>query len=328
VKPGVVLAAIAGLLLLTVVVAWVGVRPVAGAIGRIGLVGFLLFTLYWLLVVAVLGLAWFVAAPGLPPSRAWTFIWGRAVREGASDLLPFSQIGGLLIGARAVAARGVSETLVFASTLVDITAELAAQVLYSLAGVAALVLVRFGTPGAKPLLWAAAGGVVALIAAAGAFFAVQRRGVAWIGALASRWAPSAVSRADAMQLALNDIYRRPGRMSVAVSLHLMAWAGSGVVSWVGLRLMGVAAPLWALLAAESLMYVVRSVGFMVPAALGVQEGAYVLIGPLFGLAAQDMLALSLLKRGRDILVGAPILIAWQALEAARLRRPAPSPPGA
>lgn len=331
-KPGVLLAALLGLLLLTAIVAVVGVRPVAGAIGRVGVAGFALFSLYWLLVVVTLGLAWFVCAPGLPASRAGTFVWGRLVREGASDLLPFSQIGGLLIGARAAVALGVSETLVFASTLVDITAELAAQVLYSLAGVAALVLARFGTPGAEPLLWTAAGGVLLLVAGAGAFFALQRRGVAWIGGLASRWAPSAVLRADAMQLALNDIYRRPTRMALAVGLHLLAWAASGVGSWIGLKLMGVPAPMWAVLAAESLMYVVKSAGFMVPAAIGVQEGAYVLIGPLFGLPADAMLALSLLKRGRDVLIGAPTLVIWQGLEAlagARRIRKAPGvEPGA
>jgi putative membrane protein len=320
VRPVVVLAALIGLALLTVVIAATGLRPVAGSIARLGIGGFLLFSLYWLAVVTTLGLAWIVAAPGLPASRATTFVWGRFVREAASDLLPFSQVGGLLIGARAVVARGVPETLVFASTLVDMTTELAAQILYSLAGVAALILTRFGTPGAMPLLWAAAGGVLLLIAASGAFLALQRRGVAWIGRLASRWAPSAVTRADTLQMALDEIYGRPARMTWAVGLHVLAWAGSGVGSWMALLLMGVQVPLWAVLAAESLIYVIRSAGFMIPAAIGVQEGAYVLVGPLFGLPAPDMLALSLIKRGRDILVGAPTLIIWQWLEAGMAAR--------
>lgn len=326
VKPGVIVASALGLLLLTLVIVWVGVKPVGSAIARIGLQGFVLFLLAWLTVVITLGLAWFTAAPGLPASRAGTYVWGRFVREGASDLLPFSQIGGLLIGCRAVIARGVAEPLVYASTLVDMTAEIAAQVLYSLGGVAALVVTRFGTEGSRPILWGAAGGVLVLIAAAGAFIALQRRGVAWIGGLMSRWAPSAVARADSLKIALDDIYRRPARMTLAIVLHCSAWIGSSTVSWFGLQLMDVHAPLWAVVAAESLMYVLRSAGFMIPAALGVQEGAYVLMGPLFGLPAPDMLALSLVKRGRDIVVGAPVLIAWQALEAtaaARRLRAAP-----
>jgi hypothetical protein len=66
------------------------------------------------------------------------------------------------------------------------------------------------------------------------------------------------------------------------------------------------------------MYALRSAAFFVPGAVGVQEGSYLLIGPLFGLAPETALALSLLKRGRDLLIGAPTLIAWQAMEGRRL----------
>jgi hypothetical protein len=52
----------------------------------------------------------------------------------------------------------------------------------------------------------------------------------------------------------------------------------------------------------------------VPAALGVQEAGYALMLPLFGLPAEMGLAISLLKRGREIAIGAPVLFAWQALE--------------
>ena len=45
-----------------------------------------------------------------------------------------------------------------------------------------------------------------------------------------------------------------------------------------------------------------------------QEGAYALLGPLFGLPAEAALALSLLKRARDICVGVPMLVGWQIVE--------------
>jgi uncharacterized membrane protein YbhN (UPF0104 family) len=69
------------------------------------------------------------------------------------------------------------------------------------------------------------------------------------------------------------------------------------------------------------MCAVRSVAFAVPGALGVQEGAYVVIGLLFGLSPQDALALSLLKRARDLVIGAPALVIWQVMEGRRLLRP-------
>jgi hypothetical protein len=87
-----------------------------------------------------------------------------------------------------------------------------------------------------------------------------------------------------------------------------------------LRLMGVPIALQDVVAVESLMYAVRNVAFALPAGLGVQEAAYVLIGPVFGLHAGDALALSLLKRARDIVIGVPVIAAWQLMEARALLR--------
>jgi hypothetical protein len=47
----------------------------------------------------------------------------------------------------------------------------------------------------------------------------------------------------------------------------------------------------------------------VPNAVGVQEGAYILLGAIFGLSAETVLALSLLKRARD---GAAVLNATES----------------
>ncbi len=99
------MAALVGLALLTLVVAWVGFDSVLGAIGAVGVPGFAIFTLYWPLVLAVLGLAWFAVAPGQPLARAPVFIWGRLLREAASDILPVAQVSGLVVGARAAGRR-------------------------------------------------------------------------------------------------------------------------------------------------------------------------------------------------------------------------------
>ncbi len=71
---------------------------------------------------------------------------------------------------------------------------------------------------------------------------------------------------------------------------------------------------------ESLVYAVRSVAFAIPNAVGVQEGAYVLIGAGFGLSPEMAIALSLLKRGRDLAIGLPALGVWQIVEGGRLWR--------
>jgi hypothetical protein len=71
---------------------------------------------------------------------------------------------------------------------------------------------------------------------------------------------------------------------------------------------------------ESLLFASRSLAFFMPNALGVQEGAYALLGPLVGLTHADALALSLIKRARDVAIGAPALFIWQHAEAAKLLR--------
>ena len=62
------------------------------------------------------------------------------------------------------------------------------------------------------------------------------------------------------------------------------------------------------------------VAFAVPNAVGVQEGAYILLGAGFGLTPETALALSLLKRGRDFAIGLPVLGAYQLVESGRLWR--------
>lgn len=71
------------------------------------------------------------------------------------------------------------------------------------------------------------------------------------------------------------------------------------------------------LALESLVFALRTVAFVVPWAAGVQEGGYVVIGALFGLGPDVALALSLLKRAKEIIAGAPGLIAWHFSEGKR-----------
>lgn len=71
---------------------------------------------------------------------------------------------------------------------------------------------------------------------------------------------------------------------------------------------------------ESLVMAARSAGFAVPGALGVQEGGLILVCGLFGVPPDMAIALSMLKRLRELVVGIPGLIAWQLSEGKRLLR--------
>ena len=58
--------------------------------------------------------------------------------------------------------------------------------------------------------------------------------------------------------------------------------------------------------------------WLVPGALGVQEGALAVLGALFGVPLPAALALSLIRRGRDLALALPVLALWQARHGARI----------
>ena len=97
-------------------------------------------------------------------------------------------------------------------------------------------------------------------------------------------------------------------------MHLVDWLGNGAELYVALRLMHHAIALRDAFVIDSLLYGIRSFAFAVPNALGVQEAAYVVLGTLFGLPSSISLALSLIRRARDIVIGLPALATWQAVE--------------
>ena len=74
---------------------------------------------------------------------------------------------------------------------------------------------------------------------------------------------------------------------------------------------------------ESLGAALRSVGFAVPGALGVQEAALIIVCSPFGVPAETAVALSMIKRVRELAFGLAGLIAWQWSEGYRLVRVAP-----
>ena len=314
------LSTLVGLALAATLLGSVGLTPVLAAVGRIGYAGFAVFTLYTLLVLGVLGGAWWAVAPGLSLRPLPLFIWGRMTREAATDLLPFAQIGGLVVGGRTVTALGIPAPLVYASMIADLTTEMAAQLVFTLAGVAALTGMMTGGLAAAHTRDAVLVGL-ALVGGVGAAFALaQRPLLALAGRLLASLLPGTAVALAAVRSELDAIYRKRARLLLSFGLNLAAWLLSGAGAWLALRLAGQPVPLLTVMVIESLIFALRSAAFMVPGALGLQEGAYVLLCPLFGLSPELGLALSLLKRARDLAVALPVLLIWQAREGGVLWR--------
>ena len=309
------LFAIGGLALGTGLVAYFGFSEVAHALFTVRWTGFLMIVVFHLALTALLGVCWYLLTPQSAPLRA--FVFGRFVRDSGSEILPLSQVGGFVMGARAAVLLGLPGAVAIASTIVDLTLEMIAQLGYTALGLSILSAQR---PNDHLIAWTALGIVLALLAAI-VFILVQRHGFTVVESIfrrvPNRWAEGVATRLAPIHRVIHEIYRRRSGLWSAGLLHFAMWGASGVEAWIALRLMGSNLSVGSVIVIESLLYAIRSVAFLMPSAFGVQEGAYVLLGMWFGFGPEVALALSLLKRARDLVIGVPALLTWQILEGRR-----------
>jgi putative membrane protein len=240
----------------------------------------------------------------------------RQVRDSAGDILPFTQVGGMVVGMRALVLAGLTPARAIAAELADVTTELLAQSLFILLGLALAAPAMRADPAWAPFLgWLAGGAVVFALAILG--FAVAQLAGSHLAERVLR--PAAFgANAAAFREAVHEIYRRRGAVALSVLLHLMGWCASGLWLWLVFRVLGHPVSPASALAIQALLEGLRSAAVFIPAAIGVQEAGYAALAPLFGLPAEVGLAVSLLRRARDIAIGVPVLLAWQLLEARRI----------
>jgi len=316
-KLRILIIAALGLALALYLVTYVGLGAVLSAAVTVGWSGFAILCLYALGLFLILGAAWYVLAPDSSATGLWVFVWARMVRDAAAEVLPFSQLGGIVLGARAAILHGVATPLAFASMIVDVTTEMMAQIAYIALGVLLLSARAPRTSVAMALTTVFVIGLVLAALAGGLFLALQRYGHRFTAKLVARLLPGAVAPTTAVAARLEAIYRVRARVGLSAALHLAGWIASAIGAWIAFRLIGAQVDLAAVMAIESLVYATRSAAAFIPNALGVQEAAYAVLAPLFGVGAEFGLAVSLLKRARDIAVGVPILLIWQVVEGRR-----------
>jgi putative membrane protein len=309
------IATLAGLFLALALVAFEGF----GAVLRV------LASARWGILVAVFVHLW----PLMLCARAWGALmlptWRpplpvlflfRWIREGVNSLLPVAQVGGVFVQARLLSLRGVSADIAGASVVVDMTLEVTSLFLFALVG-----LVLFAAGGQAETAARLAVGLVIGCPAIIGLFAAQRFGLIRVLAgltdrLARRtgWSSPLLALDDAIRA----LYADRRRIAAAAALHFSAWLLSALEIFVLLRFMGQpVGPRDAVIMA-SLGYAVRATGFLVPGALGVQEGGFMLLATLIGIPAHLGLAVSLARRVRETMLGLPALLAWQFLEGRRL----------
>ncbi|MSP01625.1 MAG: TIGR00374 family protein [Acetobacteraceae bacterium] len=264
------------------------------------------------------------------PFRVWLLL--RWIREGINVLLPVATVGGEIVGARLLTFWGVSAAVSGAGILVDLLLQALGQAVFALLGV--LLLTRIA--GTETLTqWVLAGVGVGFLALLGFFAALRFDGVGriwrFVTTQVAKWSRDGSKKflIDPQRLAeaLSAIWKRPRAVAMSTTLHTTAWLLGTMEIWIALHWMGHDISLADAMILESLGQAIRGAAFPVPGALGVQEGGFVILGHLVGIDPQTAIALSLVKRVPDIVLGLPALFAWHWLEGRRKNALPPPFPG-
>jgi putative membrane protein len=305
--------AIVGLIL------WAGAGPVFGAFAAAGW-GVLAVVILRGIAISTAGVGWSFLFPSAMRPAVWTCVLIRFLREGANALLPITQIGGEVIGARVLTLRGAPASLSAASVIVDVLVQAATQFLFAAVGLATLASMRDGgaVRGTVAIVI-----VVALPALSG-FYLVQRPvGQRFIKALLARvvgereWL--SFGAIDALYARLASIYANRRGVITATIIHSSVWLFGALEVWAILAFMGYPSGYPEALVIESLMQAIRGAAFAIPGALGAQEGGLIALCAIFDIPAEAAIAMSLIKRVPDLVFGIPSLLGWQILEGQALR---------
>ena len=318
-KYGAIIGGLAGLGLAAWLLASYGVGRILDLLGHAGWFGIAVVILFHLIQLVFSASAWWViAGPTVPRPRLRAFMALRWVREGVNNLLPVAQIGGEFVASRLLAKWGVKLAPAIAGSVADLTMEMLTQIAFTLLGLF-LLLHSVGDGGVANYV---IGGLVVAAAVAAVFLGAQWLGLAMAieaGLLrlgkALGWAGTA--KVTGLHAALIACYRAPRRLLLAATWHSISWLLGGIEVCLALHFLGHDIGIGPGLVIESLGQALKAAGFAVPGALGVQEGGYIVICQLFGLSPELAIALSLMKRLREVVLGVPALVAWQRLEGKR-----------
>ncbi len=260
-------------------------------------VAFLVDTVTWHLTLDPLPLT------GRLQYRLWKI---RMVGEAFNDILPLGSFGGEPVKAvLAMRMLGLDAHAVTASLVLTRTINTLALALFLAFGFA-LVLQADALP--PSIKWLSGMGLGLLLIGVAGLFAVQRYQVTTavftrlFGRSLASWLQRAQGHIREVDGRLAHFYRRrqPHFFS-ALGLALMNWALGAVEAYLTLTLLGHSVTYVDAWIIESAAQLMRAGAFFVPAAIGVQEGAYVVITGLLLGRPEAGLAAALVRRLRQIL---------------------------
>jgi putative membrane protein len=318
-RTAVYIAGLLGLALLTILVVHADAPAILGTWKLAG-APLLWLIPYRLIFFVLYAIGWRAMLRPFDPDGRARFgyvLWVTTVREAVDRLLPVASVGGSVVGVRLIRWRGLATVPVSATVIVEILLTLMA--LYLFGALATLILLAQGTGANHWHVLAVLAlslpiplGSLLLLRYGSVFQRMQR----WLSPLVGLTGAEAATSLDAD---LRSCLGRIRTLLMAGALQLVALISAALEIWWALRLFDhpISAPAAVML--EGLTQAVRHLAFIVPAGLGVQEAALVLFGHTLGVSTELALAVSAVKRMREVLCGLPPLLSWQWLEARRLR---------
>jgi putative membrane protein len=313
-----VVAWLTGIAAVSAVTIWIGLDSIAHAVASVGW-GIALVIVVRAATVSVAGVGWWMLFPSKARPQVGICVILRFVREAANVLLPMAQVGGDVIGAGLLTLYAVPGALAAASVIVDILIQAATQFLFAAAGL--LVLIALGADATVARI-AAIGLTLGGLLLAGFYLAQRRGGQRVLRLVITRLAGDREWRVlgtiDAVYQNLAAIYAARADLVGSFVVHMVGWIIGVAEVLIVFACMGHPVSLAEAMVIESLLHAIRGAAFAIPGALGAQEGGLVLLCAIFGIPPEQAIALSLVKRAADVVLGVPGLVGWQMLEFGRL----------
>ena len=295
-------------------IAWQGYAPVMQAFATAGW-GIVWTSLFHIVPLLLAVVGWQILWPGRHrPGFAFLLLvmW---IRAGVNNLLPVARIGGEVVAARLLIKHGWRRGPSIAGIVVETTVSVVTVFIVVVSGI---LLLTLHDPNADMLTRLVIGALVSLpviiflglLQRFGIFRFLARLAHMTVG---KRW-QSFIHDTARLDRAVLTMYRRSGRVFWCGVWMLLSWYLNAVEIWLALDFLGHPLAVVDCVIIEAMIQLVSSAAFVVPGALGAQEGAFLFFGGMVGLPAETALALALIRRCRDIMLYVPALVVWQIIE--------------
>jgi putative membrane protein len=304
------------------------IRDIAATVGAAGW-GVVAVVLFHLVPMFFDVLGWWALIPPanrLPFSKLFLMRW---IGDSVSALLPVAQVGGEVVRVRLASTAGMPVSIAASSVLVGMTVSVVTQLIFTISGFGLLIALS----GKSGMVGSAVVGLVIAVLAVAGFYAIQRFGMfRLMGTIIAHLMRSdawkgLVEKGEELDQDVRALYARRKELLMSGVWTMVNWATGAVEVWIALRALGVHAGYGQAYVMESMSQGIRSVMFIVPGALGVQEGGYLVVGTALGIGPETALAVAMIRRVRELAIGIPALFVWQWIEGRRFwtRRLQPAP---